>query len=202
MSKEISIVDVDDVLTLSAQGYTDISNARWGTQLSVEDYTEQWTDWWQCTTEECAVRNDIIWREGLPGSFDPVPGAAEGLHALAERGPVRILTARPMVARKVTEESLVRNFGDIFDEIVFAGIFDNGATAASYKLTKGEMVRKLGGDRIVDEQPKHVNGSAEMGIADPILFGDYHWQRYVRLHRRVVRGFDWGVIINHVRAAA
>ncbi|HJQ08525.1 MAG TPA: hypothetical protein VJ836_03545 [Candidatus Saccharimonadales bacterium] len=40
--RRIIAVDIDDVLSASAEGFVVFSNKQWGTRLTLDDYTEDW----------------------------------------------------------------------------------------------------------------------------------------------------------------
>ncbi|OYW41969.1 hypothetical protein B7Z28_01930, partial [Candidatus Saccharibacteria bacterium 32-45-3] len=46
MTKPIVTVDIDDVLALSAQAFINHSNEKWLTNLTVDDYSEDWGAVW------------------------------------------------------------------------------------------------------------------------------------------------------------
>ena len=45
-------IDIDDVLAENAIGFVAFSNERWGTRLSVDDYSEHWSEMWRVDSEE------------------------------------------------------------------------------------------------------------------------------------------------------
>ena len=190
MSREKIIVDVDDVLFNSAQGFTNFSNSRWGTNFKLEDYDENWGQWWGVDADELKHRNDVIWGEAVPDAFELVTGARAGLARLAMHGALYVLTSRPTFTKSVTQGTIEREFPGLFQDVLFAGFYDDFANRNAHRLTKAELVQKLGGTHLVDDLPKHCNGTAAIDIP-AILFGDYHWQQGVDLHPVVSRGVDW-----------
>ena len=47
MTKKVIAVDIDDVLAESARNLVEYSNKSWGTNITVDDYDEDWAKLWQ-----------------------------------------------------------------------------------------------------------------------------------------------------------
>jgi len=56
MPKPKIAVDLDDVLSASADAFVRYSNQRWGTTLTIDDYDERWGVMWQTDQEETQRR--------------------------------------------------------------------------------------------------------------------------------------------------
>ena len=55
--KKTIAVDIDDVLAFSAIEFIRFSNQRWGTNLTIEDYNEDWTTMWGIELAETQARS-------------------------------------------------------------------------------------------------------------------------------------------------
>lgn len=189
MKKTIA-VDVDDVLAISAKGWVGFSNAEWGHALTTEDYLEDWGTMWGVGSDEYARRRDILYGSEIVKDFDHFEDATAVLRKLAKSYHMVITTARVEQNRAVTLEWLARHFDGIFEAVHLAGFFDKGHLNA-LSLTKQELLKSVGADYMIDDQPKHCLAAAEAGI-QAILFGDYSWNRDIGvLPTGVTRCKDW-----------
>lgn len=194
-SKTIA-VDVDDVLAASAEGWVRHSNQRWGTHLTVDDYQENWGAMWQVEYEEFLRRRDQLFDERVIQTFEPYIEAKAVLVELSKRYKLVITTSRNSVLREDTLDWLNEHFGNVFQEIHLAGIYDTGDPEA-HKRTKGELLQSIGADFLIDDQPKHCLAAAESGIS-AVLFGDYPWNRDIgELPDRVTRCHDWAAVLEY-----
>jgi len=196
MPRQVIAVDVDDVLSASAAGWVAFSNATWGTNLTVEDYQEDWAAMWEIDHEAMVERAHIIHSQtGLISTFDHDAQAATVLRRLAEKYELIIVSSRVNMHRAETLEWLDRHFAGIFSSINLAGIYDVLSKDSS-RATKAEIVKRLGADYLVDDQPKHCFAVAENSVS-AVLFGDYSWNRSVTLPAGVTRCKDWPAVLEY-----
>jgi uncharacterized HAD superfamily protein len=192
MNKKIIAVDIDDVLSLGAEGFVSYSNKMWGTNLTVEDYDERWSRMWQVDHEEEKRRAIQIYNSGIVGNFEHRKEALGVLRHLKKNYKLVITTSRVSKVKEDTLQWLDKNFPGIFEEVHLAGLYDT-LTKDSHKLTKGELVREIGANYIIDDHPKHVFAAAEAGIP-AILFGNYSWNRDLKLPKNVTRCKSWAEV--------
>jgi len=192
MSKKRIAVDIDDVLAAYAEGFVAFSNERWGTNLTVEDYDEHWAAMWQTDHEETERRAQLINESGIHGRFRHDDTAAAVLRRLKERFDLVVVTARLISNKAVTAVWVERYFEGIFSEVRHAGIWEQDVPDR-HTLTKVDVLREVGVDYLVDDQPKHCLAAAEAGMPT-ILFGDYAWNRNVEVPDGVTRCRDWGEV--------
>lgn len=191
-------VDIDDVLAHSAQAFVDFANKNRGSQLTVDDYDD---DWMKVLSIERST--------GIPelGRFADAYHetiinhrsieAYEALMTLKDTYDLMIVTARRSSTKGDTLEWIQREFPGVFleDKIFFAGMFDI-ITEKSLHMTKGQMLKDLGADYHIDDQPKHCIGALEQGI-QPLLFGDYSWNRMIEVPVGVARVHDWRAVLEY-----
>ena len=67
-------IDIDDVLAENAIGFVAFSNERWGTRLSVDDYSEHWSEMWRVDSEEAERRARIFHDSGIIKGYAHVGG--------------------------------------------------------------------------------------------------------------------------------
>ena len=196
-TKKIIAVDLDDVLSASAEEFVRFSNEKWGTNLEVDDYHEDWAQMWQVDRQTEVERSRAIYSSQLIRHFKPYhPYAEKELKNLAKNYKLIILTSRASVLRDGTIEWLDKHYPDIFKEVHMTGFYDTYLDGAAkddsmHKRTKGEMLSEIGADYLIDDQPKHCLAAAETGV-NTVLFGSYRWGRELKeLPKGVTRCLDW-----------
>lgn len=203
VSKPIIAVDVDDVLAAFAKGFTEFSNKKWGTNLEPDDYDEHWAQVWGVDEVEARKRGDIVHANAsqIISGLAHNPEAREVLSSLAKKYKLVIVTSRRRAIQKDTFEWLDKYFKDIFKEVHFAGIWDDleKDLTARLKATKTDVIRQVGADYLIDDHPKHCIAAAEAGII-AILFGDYRWNRDVKLGKNMVRAQNWQEVLEFFSA--
>lgn len=199
MSRPIVAVDIDDVLAESAQAFVEYSNTKWGTNLTVEDYDEDWAKVWKVTHEEAKPRVEVYFHEA-PVLTHKAYDAHVTLNALKQWYDLIVVTSRRTGLKGDTLEWIQREFPGVFlnDKIYFAGIWDN-FTPNSIHQTKGELLKSLGATYHIDDQPKHCTSALEQGIT-PLLFGDYSWNRSVELPEGITRVKNWQEVMEYFNA--
>jgi FMN phosphatase YigB (HAD superfamily) len=202
-SKRTIAVDVDDVLAAFAKGFTDYSNKKWGTHLVPDDYDEHWGVMWRIDEQEAVKRGEEIHANasGILMSLAHNPEAKGVLVELSKRHKLVIVTSRRRAVQKDTLEWVDRYFKGIFDEVHFAGIWDDDNRDLNLRLkaTKAEIIKQIGADYLIDDQPKHCIAAAEAGIK-ALLFGDYRWTRGVKLRPNMTKVKNWQEVLEYFDA--
>jgi uncharacterized HAD superfamily protein len=195
MRKTIA-VDVDDVLARSAEGFVSFSNEQWGSQMTVDDYTEAWDVAWRVDIDEAIARAKIFLTSGVFGTFKYDETALPVLAHLQKRYNLIVVTSRRKILKPQTNEWLDRHFPGIFSGVHFVGIWDDATKDDAHtrlKQTKADMCRELGAEYLIDDQPKHCVAVAEAGL-EALLFGTYAWNRHGSLPRAVTRVPNWTAV--------
>lgn len=182
-------VDIDDVLAVHAEAMVTYSNRVYGTNLTIDDYDEHWSKMWQIDHKETERRAAQYHRTDDMAHYRHHEAAVPVLQRLAERYRLIIVTARRQDVSQIAEAWITKHFGDVFDGIHYAGIWDKVTEQSAY-ATKAELCTKLSVDYLIDDQPKHCNGAAQAGIT-ALMFGDYPWTRHQPLHEAVNRCHTW-----------
>ncbi len=184
-------VDVDDVLSLSAEAFLEFSNKRWGTKLAIGDFQENFGAMWQIDDPDAAARFKIMAEEGIHGTYKSADYAETVLRRLKKHYKLVITTSRTKTIASITAEWLERHMPGIFEEIHHTGFYDSIEDFyKAHTATKAELCRQIGADYLIDDQPKHCIAAGELGIKS-LLFGDYPWSNEVQLNDNVVRIKDW-----------
>lgn len=192
MKKTIAI-DVDDVLAANAAGLVAYSNKKWGTNLTVNDYQEHWGEMWQVDHAESEQRALQIFEEAVMSGYEYDDTALPVLLELRKKYRLVVVTARRRLIEQSTREWLERHYEGIFDDVMFAGLYDAGHTDDVYQKTKLDTLKGISAHYLIDDQTKHCFAAAEAGI-HAILFGDYTWNQTDELPSLVTRCRDWQAI--------
>ncbi len=197
-SKQIKIaVDMDDVLSLSTQEFIRFTNEKWGTNLTIDDYDEDWKTMWQVDRDEAHRRRDIIHTSNMLRVFDRIPKSEDVIRRLAKKHSLVILTSRPMGVQKVTAAWLEDHFKGVFDDVHHAHFYE-GSIDGGLGGTKGDLAKEIDADYLIDDHPKHCFSAAKVGIPS-LLFGEYAWNReYTQenVPENVFRVYAWDEIEN------
>src|SRR5438128_629505 len=149
MSRKTIAVDIDDVLASSAAGWVAYSNKKWGTNLTVEDYQEDWAVMWGLDHAAMLERAEHLHATGVVATFSPYHEAKSVLVELARRHKLVITSSRNSITRDHTLCWLNEHFGGIFAEIHLAGIYDSGMKGAVH-LTKANLLTEVKADFLID----------------------------------------------------
>ena len=104
-----------------------------------------------------------------------------------------MLTSRVSNVSQETKDWIDAHYKDIFSAIYFSGIYDHedkDGTKELYKTTKADWLKKIGATYLIDDQPKHIRGAVDAGVAG-VLYGDYAWNRDAVLPKGAVRCASW-----------
>lgn len=191
-------VDIDDVLAANAEAFVKFSNERWGTTLNPDDYSEHWAEMWKIDYDEESKRRDVIIREKIFTKHEFFDEAKPALEILKKKYRLVIVSSRGPRIRSETIEWINKSFPGVFDEIHFAKIWDatDVHTLEKLKITKAEILKQIGANYLIDDQPKHCVAAAEAGVKS-IIFGDYMWNRDVKMTKNMVRAKNWQEVLEY-----
>jgi len=196
VAKKTIAVEIDDVLAAHADELLRFSNQRWGTNLSIEDYDEHWAKMWHIDRFEVEKRAQEFFRD-FP-EFKHFPDALDVLKRLSEKYRLVILTSRRHEISKDTEAWLNKYFHGIFDEIHYSSLWNKPIKEDRASGTKGRIVKQIGADYLIDDQPKHCVAAAEAGIT-ALLFGNYPWNREQETGVKLIKVKDWQAVEEYFR---
>lgn len=188
MSKQTIAVDVDEVLAPHAAEFVAYSNQKYGTNLTVDDYTEHWSAIWNSDYDTTAKRAKLFSVTVFP-HLNHFEDADAVLRKLSKKYNLVVVTARRSDVKDITTDWINAKYPGIFKDIHFAGIWDK-IDHSTVHATKKEICQAVGADYLIDDQLKHCIGAAEAGI-QALLFGDYAWNQAETLSSGVTRCVDW-----------
>jgi 5'(3')-deoxyribonucleotidase len=197
-SKPLIVIDVDEVLAVNAAGFVEYSNKRWDTHLTVDDYHEHWGELWEVDEEETEKRAIEYHLSGTIQKLNTIANAQLVLKKLSVRYDMVVLTSRRKLIEKETKDWINDNFPKVFSEVRLAGIWDEIADNRM-SMTKADHLVQLGAQYFIDDQPRHCYAAAEVGVKT-LLFGDYHWNRGLKLPKGVTWVKDWQEVLEYFDA--
>ena len=187
--KPVIAVDIDDVLALSVDKFIEWSNSKFGTEITFDQYTEDWSKLWNISQAETTKRVNQMYREGIPSKYSRVEEAVEVLNKLKSTHKLIVATARRKAEHAQTKDWIKRHYPAVFNDVHFAGIWDE-ITEHSPKKTKARLCRQLGVDYLIDDQIKHCVGASNVGVT-ALLYGDYPWNRHIGSTGNIKRVVTW-----------
>ena len=194
-SKPVIAVDVDDVLSLSADEFIRYTNKKWRTNLTIDDYTEDWAKIWKIDNQQEAEKQMHAYIKYTTHLVKRNQDAPAILAKLSKRYKLVIVTARRVEYQEDTQLWLKNHYGKLFSEIHYARIWDE-VTKDRIKASKKEVLKEVGAQYLIDDQPKHCIAAAEAGIK-ALLFGDYGWNRETPLQPNMVRAKNWQEVLEY-----
>jgi 5'(3')-deoxyribonucleotidase len=195
MAKQIIAVDLDDVLSASAEGFAAYSDAQWGGLHKPEQYLEEWAVFWGVPLEEALLRSSQFHASDAVAHYRHFEDALPVLSHLKSRYDLVIVTSRRALLKAHTDAWLDKHFPGIFTAIHYAGIWDADHKTVDevkkvLKNTKAAICGEVGANYLIDDQPKHCIGAAQAGITS-LLFGDYAWGKTEKLPPGIHPVKDW-----------
>jgi len=152
---------------------------------------------WEVDDIETKRRSDELHDAGLASRLTHKPEARLVLEKLSDRYTLILVTSRRKIITRETTEWIDIYFADIFQDIHFSGIFDSDERADyQVQLTKADILKNIGADFLIDDQPKHCFAAAQAGIL-ALLFGDYPWNRDIQPTKNVIKVRDWQEVLEY-----
>ncbi len=195
MGKKIIAVDLDDVVAANAEGFVKFSNDRWGTHLQPEDFHEDLISLWGVDHETVLQRIMEYCEAEIVREYGHFSEALPVLKRLKKNHSLLLVTSRRRLLKQATADWVQQYLPGIFDAIHHAGLFDDPNKNAHH-LTKADILRKLNADYLIDDQLKHCEAAAKIGIPS-VLFGDYKWNQADKLPKGVTRAKDWQAVAEY-----
>lgn len=197
-------VDIDDVLSPFTESFCNYHNATYGSNLSIDDFKVPGDYWgyyegvlanvlknpdgvdeykrrfWEYLETDRHMRGQPISQEGK-----------DCLYKLKEHYNLEIVTARDGAIKQGTIEWIKEELPDLFSAVHFNASWKQEGE----KITKAKLCQEIGADYIIDDSVEHCNAAAECGIT-AILFGEYGWNAYQKVHEKVIRVSGWAEVLD------
>jgi uncharacterized HAD superfamily protein len=200
MRRETIAIDIDDVLAANAEGFVAFSNERWGMNLKPEDYDEHWAKVWKVDIEEVERRAVELHASGAIAHYRHNDEALPVLTHLKVDYRLLAITSRRRSIERLTRDWIAAHYPGLFEDIKFAGIFDEPVRSEMMLRTKADLFAQNNVSYVIDDQLKHCLAAADLGIST-LLFGNYGWnQTMAELPRNVTRVHDWPAVLAYFDA--
>ena len=194
-AKPVLAVDFDEVCVGYLPAFIAFNNARYGTNLKLEDFTSYM--FWEVPGCKLATREDATARvyefhdSDFFGTVQPIPGALAGLRELARWYELHVVTSRQNDIAQRTLECIDKYFPGVFSGVHFGNHFGTSGT----KVSKPEMCARIGAVALVDDSLDYAKQCAKAGVRT-LLFGDYNWNRSNDQldSPLIVRVADWNAV--------
>lgn len=191
MSKEVIATDIDEVLFPFVEEFSVWHNEEYGTDISPEAFhTYDFELVLQESVPEMIHRVDTFLAKDH-SHVAPLDNAKEAIARLGDHYGVKAVTARHPRHETATQCYLTAHFKEIFG-LTLVGHPRTIETV----VTKAEICRQIGAIALIDDSLDHVTVCAQEGI-DGLLFGDYPWNRYTGLPKRVQHTRNWQEVLDY-----
>ena len=191
MTKASIAIDLDDVLSNHVEAFVNFSNSHYGTNLTIEDYEEDWPEMWQVSLAETKKRAYEFNVPEVIASFEVKKESIAALLKLKENYDLYIITTRFEHLKDITNEWIDKYFPGIFKEVRLIPFW-----FSKNKLTKADICKQIGAKYLVDDHSSHCYKAAEAGI-EVVLFGDYSWNRHASLKKGISRCKNWNEVVKY-----
>ena len=178
--------DCDDVLVPTAQLHLDAYNAKYHTQVQPDDFYSD--SLLGAESEEIAAqRVDELLQSGATWNAAPDLETMRYVRKLAEAGhELHVVTGRQDFQQAETAYQLDTYYPGIFTSIEHTNMYASGKNA-HLKRSKAEVCKSIGADILVDDHAGHVLDVLNHGLEKAILYGDYPYNRDVKLVDGMIR---------------
>jgi uncharacterized HAD superfamily protein len=195
MSKVVA-VDFDDVVFDCNTTLTQFHNARYGTQLTLDDITT-WhlEEVWGTTVQEADRRI----REYLETDFHHeaplIAGAHDGLSELKNSGfKIMFVTSRSDRFLPQTKAWMDKNITGLYDELIFTNHFE------AHARTKAEVCTEIGALCLIEDSIYHTENVAAAGI--PVLLFHKLWNKSLHEDTNITRIHSWAEAVQKIMELA
>jgi 5'(3')-deoxyribonucleotidase len=186
MKQKSIAIDVDDVLADHAEAFIVFTNQNYGTNIILEDYSDDWRNIWTDVDDDEVYRRamEFLTIESVY-NFEPKEGALEVLKGLSKTSELFIVTARPSHLTEVTIKWVEKYFSGIFKGVHMVPIWEPNNT-----VTKADICNQIGAKHLIDDNVEHCNIAHDGGMQS-IVFGNYIWNRSLDINDGVVKCSNW-----------
>jgi uncharacterized HAD superfamily protein len=178
-------IDLDEVLAKMVVELNNFYNRRYGTNFSFDDYAEYDLEVTWGGSRDRAVR---IVREFYSSSFfkdiQPLDGSQEGIDKMFEENELFVVTARPSLLKRRTEEWIEKYFSGRMKEVIYTGEY----SLHSSEMSKEKICLGKGIEIILEDNLETARKCSLEGIRS-VLF-DRPWNQN-GFDRSVVRVRSW-----------
>jgi uncharacterized HAD superfamily protein len=167
-------IDIDDVLIPFYASMADWHNQNFGTVLDAGQLTSnKLTSGWGLEESYWIAKCNDFHASGESAQIPLSIDAQQALTKLKEaKHEIVLVTSRPASHRAHTHDWMLRNVGNITQELLMCDDFSG--KQGTFHMNKGEIAHSIGASFLIDDAPHYIE-SCEPTPVTGILFGDYTW---------------------------
>ncbi|MDO8511136.1 MAG: hypothetical protein Q7S55_03135 [Nanoarchaeota archaeon] len=191
-------VDIDEVLAELLEAYLRYYNQKYNTKTQKEEmFSYSFREVLGGTEEENQQNLLDFFKSEYFQNIKPVKGALKSINLLAQKHRLCIITARPHIIQKETEQWLLKHFPDDFHSINLT----NQWHGKGEKQLKSEVGKKQNIQIMIDDSLQHALDCAAQGIYVLLADFSYPWnQTSEKLPENIKRVRSWEEIVAEINS--
>lgn len=192
--KNTIAVDLDDVLANTADHLDRYYNARFGTNIKLQDHqTYKLNDIWNRTLSEVIDITDDFFQSEEGKNITPFEGAEYAIDELATKYNLIVLTSRDLDLKNETKEWVDKYFPDKFKEIVMTNKLSKNHIPSREKY---EVCLEKNIKIMVEDNLHYALQNANYDIMTYLM--DRPWNQIEDLPNTVKRVYSWKEILDEL----
>ncbi len=190
------VVDIDEELAELMDSYFLYQNQKYNTHVQKKDmFSYSFSDVFGGTEEENRLKVLDFFKSEQFQNLKLVNGALDTIKQLAQKHQLCIITARPHVIQKETEQWLQQHFPDCFQSINLT----NQWHGVGDKQLKSSIGKKQKIDFMIDDSLSHAMDCASQGINVLLVDFGYPWNQVSKeLPENIKRVHSWKEIVEEI----
>lgn len=187
-------VDIDDVLVPHGDVLIEHLNRKFRSSVNIEGFysLDELMIAYERSKDEIRQKIHDFLESDEFAAIEPVEESVDALASLKPYYKLMIVTARPGITHRMTEQWLRSHFPEVFSGVHFANTDYSWGTLKG--VSKQNICQVIAADYLIDDSLKHIEEVTSCGMKG-ILFGDYHWNQADDLPERAVRASDWSEVL-------
>ncbi len=189
-------IDIDEVLAELLEAYLKYHNQKYNTSAQKKDmFSYSFQEVFGGTEEETRQKVYDFFKSEHFQNIKPVKGALRTIKQLAKEHQLCIITARPHIIQKETEQWLAQHFPDCFQNITLTNQWhgSGGKEGLKSEIGKEKQIKIM-----IDDSLKHALDCASQGIYVLLADFDYPWNKTEKLPENIKRVHSWEEIAEEI----
>jgi hypothetical protein len=206
LSENVVASDLDEVLGQFLKSFISFYNSTHSTTFQFSDFTSyNFSTVLNRPYEEIQqVVFEYFHSPDFRDNYEPLPGAIEGYHELAEVADIQVVTARPAFTEADTLQFLTSHF-NLHSSALHMGNHHPGPACSKPVRRKSEICQQIGAKVLIDDCLEYAIDCATNANIPVILFdwnGNYGWNKSSAttepLHPLIKRVHSWTDVVDAV----
>lgn len=201
MTKKVIAIDIDDVIADSTEALRLVANEIPGVSLEREHYQVEGKYWgyyesvWANNKVDHLVSFEKLHNDMAESQshVQLIQGAKSGLEKLSKKYTIVLITSREIEWIDATKIWVKENLGDLVSGLVFVHHKNSDGR------TKGDACIEAGANWLIDDNYEHCKSAQVVGV-QPLLFGNYGWNRHEGVSEDITRVKTWTDILKYFEA--